>query len=242
MFKIIQITDTHINADPSTRIFGLVNTEATFLDVLEKVKHEKPDLVIATGDLSQDGSIASYQRLKSHLNTLNCDVYAIYGNHDIAKNFDEHLLGGNIKKTPLLKTPFANIIFLNSLFPGRDSGVISDEELERLDTSLDEHDNCIPVIHHHFVPLDSTIDKYILENRDLLLNVLLKHKDKIKFCVTGHVHGFHQVEFEGIKIYSSLSTCIQFAKTKTLMFENKKPGYTVYSFNNDVYQVAERTL
>ena len=68
--KIIQITDTHINADPSTRIFGLVNTEATFLDVLEKVKNEKADLVIATGDLSQDCLIASYERLTSYLNTL----------------------------------------------------------------------------------------------------------------------------------------------------------------------------
>ena len=90
--KIIQITDFHLYKDPKQRLYGLVNTNDTLLDVLAVVKKEKPDLVIASGDLSDDGSKESYQRLQVYLSELNCDVYTIYGNHDHPANFDQYLI------------------------------------------------------------------------------------------------------------------------------------------------------
>jgi 3',5'-cyclic AMP phosphodiesterase CpdA len=54
--KVIQISDIHLAKDPKHRIYGLVNTQDTFIDVLNQVKAEKPDLVIVSGDTSQDGS------------------------------------------------------------------------------------------------------------------------------------------------------------------------------------------
>lgn len=241
--KIIQISDTHICKDTNNRILGLVNPEDTFLDVLQLVKTENPDLVIATGDLSQDGSIESYQRLSNYFKELSCDVYTIYGNHDDPDNFDKWLIGNNVRKVPVLETTIGNFIFLNSYKQGYDSGYIDNAELNHLIDKLTKYDDCIPVIHHHFVPLGTLIDTYIMENNQELLQVLKKYKSNIKFCVTGHVHNSYQSYVEDIPIYSSLSTCIQFAKTKELLFDNKRPGITIYNFYDDNnYEVIEKTI
>ncbi|MFN8769454.1 MAG: metallophosphoesterase family protein [Neisseriaceae bacterium] len=240
--KVIQISDLHFHQDPNHRIFGLVNTNETFLNVLERVIEESPDFVIATGDLSQDGSIESYKRLNNYLKKVPCDIYAIYGNHDLPENFDSTLISHNIKKQKYLHTNFGNFIFLSSYKISSDSGLISDKELLDLEQFLQNYDNCIIVIHHHFIELNSIIDDFILENRNQFLDILLKHKNKIKLCITGHVHNTCDIDFNGIKIHCGLSTCLQFAFTKELLFENKKPGYTVYNFSGDDYEIIEKTV
>lgn len=240
--KIIQISDSHIHQDPTTRLFGLVNTEDTFLDVLKLVKKENPDFVLATGDLSQDGSMESYQRLNNHLNGLNCMVYAIYGNHDNPANFDRWLIGNNVRCCPILETDKANFIFLSSYKAGFDSGYIDDYNLQHLKASLELYDNCIPVIHHHFIPLGTAVDNYILENNLELLELLKSYKSRVKFCITGHVHNSYQSESIGVTSYSSLSTCIQFAKTNEVLFDNKSPGFTIYNLCGDSYEIIEKTI
>jgi 3',5'-cyclic-AMP phosphodiesterase len=239
--KIIQISDTHICKNPRERIFGLVNAEDTFLDVLQLIKQEKPDLILATGDLSHDGSIESYQRLNHYLTSLDCEIYAIYGNHDNPANFDKWLLGNKVKKEPLLKTDIGNFIFLNSLKPGYDSGYVDHTNLQHLITNLEKYNNCIPVIHHHFIHLATLIDDYLLENNTELINILKTYRSKLKFCITGHVHNSYQSHVDGIVVYSSLSTCIQLAKTANLLFENKHPGFILYNFHGDTYDVIEKT-
>lgn len=240
--KIIQISDIHLHKNPKERIFGLVNTDETFQDVLDKVIKEAPDFVIATGDLSQDGSIESYQRLLGYLNRISCDVYTIYGNHDVPHNLDSALIANNVKNKKYLQTMPANFIFLNSFKRGSDSGFISESELQNLEAFLNNSNNCIPVIHHHFTELNYIIDSFILENKEQLLNLLLKYKHKIKFCITGHVHNSFDIDIMGLKIHCGLSTCIQFAQTTPLSFANKKPGYTVYNFIGNTYEILEKTI
>lgn len=242
MMKIAQISDTHLFKNPRDLIFGLVNSEDTFLDVLQSVEEEKPDLVLATGDLSQDGSIASYQRLHSYLKRLKCEVYTIYGNHDNPINFDKWLIGCNVKYIPTLETKIGNFIFLNSRKPGSDSGYIDRLNLQHLIDNLEKYNDCIPVIHHHFIPLMTVMDGSILENNAALIDVLRAYKTKIKFCITGHVHNSYQSYIEQMVVFSGLSTCIQYAKAPTLAFEDKPPGFTIYNFNGDTYEVIEKTI
>ncbi|NEP81399.1 MAG: hypothetical protein F6K17_09110 [Okeania sp. SIO3C4] len=64
---VAQITDTHLFADPTEgKMYGLP-TESSFLKVLEKLKQlqPQPDVLLLTGDLSQDETSESYQRLAS---------------------------------------------------------------------------------------------------------------------------------------------------------------------------------
>lgn len=240
--KIIQISDLHLHKYQTYRAFGLVNTNDTFLDVLEQVITEKPDYVIASGDLSQDGSLESYVRLNSYLAQLSCDVYTILGNHDIPANFNQALIKGNVKHCDTLKTDLVNFIFLNSYKENCDSGIVYDAELQSLELQLSQLNNCVVVIHHHFIKLNSVIDSCMLENSGELMSLLIKYQHKIKFCITGHVHNSFNQEMNGIKVHCGLSTCIQFAQTPKLLFENKKPGYTLYNFSENNYEIIEKTL
>ena len=229
---------------------GLINTNDTLLDVLAAVKEERPDLVIASGDLSDDGSKESYQRLQGYLSELDCGVYTIYGNHDNPANFDQYLIGGNVKKSKIFCGDFVNLLFVNSFKENVHSGYITDDEFLQLEDSLKKYDNCIVVVHHHFVPLkniephiENIMDHYILENGQKLLDVLTHYKSKIKFCVTGHVHNFYQVEIGGVKIYCCPSTCAQFAKNIEHLIEaKKKPSFLIYNFTNDNYDVIEKSI
>lgn len=240
--KIIQISDCHLHQDSQYRIFGLVNTNETFLQVLDSVIAESPDFIIATGDLSQDGSIEAYRKLNTYLAKAPCEVYTIYGNHDLPHNFNSTLINNNVKYEQVLQTKHATFLFLNSFKENFDSGFISDDELNRLERDLNQFDNCIPVIHHHFIELNAIIDKYILENSTALMNILTKYKHKIKFCITGHVHNSYDLNVSGVKVHCGLSTCIQFAQTQELLFVNKAPGYTIYNFKEDGYEITEKTI
>ena len=236
------MTDLHLSKNPEEYIFELVKPEKTFIEVLQLVRLEKPDIVLVTGDLSQDGSIESYQRLNNYFKTIKCFVYTIYGNHDNPENFDNWLICNNTRKEAVLKTPIGNFIFLSSFKPNSDSGYIDDKNIQHLILNFEKYNNCIPVIHHHFIPLNTVIDNFILENNEEFVRILKFYKSKIKFCMTGHVHNSYRSYLEDKIVYSSLSTCIQFAKTKELLFDNKKPGFTVYNFNGADYEVIEKTI
>lgn len=72
--KIVQISDVHL---------GLIVREERLERILEKVKNEKPDLVISTGDLV-DGQIDNLSALAESLKSVKprYGKYAITGNHE----------------------------------------------------------------------------------------------------------------------------------------------------------------
>ena len=59
--KLLHVTDPHLCARPESRMRGL-NTYDTLLAVIEQVRTGKlrPDAVLATGDLVQDGTREGY--------------------------------------------------------------------------------------------------------------------------------------------------------------------------------------
>ena len=56
---LVQLTDCHLFGEAETSMLG-VNTDASLRAVLGQIEadHKRPDLVLATGDLSQDGEVA----------------------------------------------------------------------------------------------------------------------------------------------------------------------------------------
>src|SRR5688572_11683620 len=81
--RVVQVTDTHLGAvahepvggaDPDERLAGLVRRVGG-LD-------PPADLVLLTGDCSNDGSTDSYRRLHEALADLGTPIVAVAGNHD----------------------------------------------------------------------------------------------------------------------------------------------------------------
>ena len=83
VIRIAQITDCHLPADPK-RAYRGIDPYKNLQTLLTKVKSLKPDLILASGDLSEDGSQVSYTALKHLLNSIDVPVLALPGNHDDA--------------------------------------------------------------------------------------------------------------------------------------------------------------
>jgi Icc protein len=68
---IAQVTDIHLFADASKELLGLP-TAKSFHVVLERLQKllPQPDILLLTGDLSQDGKPESYQCLQDALKSL----------------------------------------------------------------------------------------------------------------------------------------------------------------------------
>ena len=83
MIKIIQITDPHLLEDQNDS-FRDVKPFETLKLVIDHIKRSNwgCDMVIATGDLTQDNTKESYIHYIKLLESLNTPIYSIPGNHD----------------------------------------------------------------------------------------------------------------------------------------------------------------
>ncbi len=72
--KIVQLSDIHV---------GSQFREEIFEKVIDEVNALKPDTVVITGDLTNEGLVSEYEKCKDLVSKLNVDkVIAISGNHD----------------------------------------------------------------------------------------------------------------------------------------------------------------
>ena len=119
--RLVQITDCHLVADPVALLRG-VDTGATLAAVIERVRAEAPppDLVLATGDLSQDGSVESYRRLKVLFARLDAPVHCLPGNHDDPATLSAVLPGDGVHVGRGIVRGNWQIVFLDSTVVERD--------------------------------------------------------------------------------------------------------------------------
>ena len=80
---VAQITDLHLFAAIDRQLLDLP-THDSLQAVLERLAklQPKPDILLLTGDLSQDGSHKSYERLQDLLVPFEIPTYWLAGNHD----------------------------------------------------------------------------------------------------------------------------------------------------------------
>ena len=176
--KLAQLTDTHIFADDNELLAG-VNTTDTLLDIINAVKrHEDLDLVLLTGDLANNPSVAVYEKLAGILRQLELPVYCLAGNHDDPELMERLLNRDNISAANFLTGPAWSIILLNTHQPGSDAGCLSTTELSRLDTALarSRGRHVLVCLHHHPVTIGSPwMDSMALENSAALFKALDRH-------------------------------------------------------------------
>src|SRR5690554_8188890 len=81
--RVLQLTDPHLMANADGALLG-VNTRDSLDAVIAEVlkTHGQPDLILATGDLAQDGSEEAYRVLGDRLQTFSGDSAWLAGNHD----------------------------------------------------------------------------------------------------------------------------------------------------------------
>lgn len=186
---IAQVTDCHLPADPQQSYRG-INPYLNLRTLLKSVKARKPDLLLATGDLSEDGSKRSYQALQARFRPLGVPVLALPGNHDDAGILAETFPGSPVDGIGVSEHGSWKIIRLNSCLPGKPEGRLSEKTLTELAGFLDNHGQSplLIALHHQPVEVGSPwIDKYRLLEPHRLLGLIDRYSN-VKAVVWGHIH------------------------------------------------------
>ena len=235
--KIVQITDSHIFAEPKGCLLGL-NTRESFEAVCERVKKEewKADLLLATGDLAQDASPEAYKYLADYLEKLAIPSYWIAGNHDDTQTMNETLNNSVVSPCKQIVTEHWQIILLDSSVPEMVHGALSQHELLFLESCLSQHPNknSLVVLHHHPVDINCAWLKNIgLKNTKEFHKVIAKF-DNVKGVLWGHIHQEYDQNHDGIPYLATPSSCVQFTpESSDFSADTKAPGYRYLNLFSD---------
>ncbi|ROR35013.1 YpsA SLOG family protein [Inmirania thermothiophila] len=225
--KILQLTDTHLFADPAARLKG-VDPRARLRAVVTHACawHPEPALVLATGDLVHDETEAGYRLLRRELDRLGAPLRALPGNHDhpgrLARVFGAGAgapwAGGRWRVLPL-----------DGRVAGRDGGRWHRREarrLERLLAGWPARVHLLVATHHQPLPVGSPwIDAMGLAGgRNLLGRLALDGRARALVC--GHVHQPFEARLAGIRILATPAVSVQFRpRTRDPRPEPGLPGY-----------------
>ncbi|MFO7646940.1 phosphodiesterase [Halomonas sp. 3H] len=234
MSRLVQISDCHLHADPDARAragFPLRQLEA----VVEAVNRERPDMVLVTGDISNDETAASYQLAVGTLGRLAAPWFWLAGNHD-----DPALMAESRELLDELDLDAWRILMLDTRVSGQPHGALGPEGLASLAERLEEDDRpTLLVMHHPPLSVGSAwIDALGLEDREAFWQTLAAF-GQVRAILCGHVHqafASHQrLEAGEVAVYACPSTTDQFlpgAETFAID-EASRPGYRVIDLRDD---------
>ncbi len=227
---VVQITDTHLYADPERKIKNRLQTAKSLQAVLTEIKKldPQPDLLLLTGDLSQDETPESYHYLQEKVAELKIPTYWLPGNHDQVNLMTEILQQPPLFAEKVIEKQAWKLILLNSVIPGDVRGEISEQTLAELEQELSKSpDQFIGIaLHHPPVAIGSTwMDAVGLQNPENLLKLIQKYP-QIKLVLFGHIHQEFAQVIQGVTYLGTPSTGLQFAfGTPDFAIDNQLPGF-----------------
>lgn len=228
--RVLQLTDTHLCREVGGKLLGM-DTDHSLQAVIDLALRERPgvDLLLGTGDLSDNGCPEAYTRLEGYFGQLACPYYWLPGNHDSRPDMEAAASDPN-RLCAEVRTPHWQIVLLNSQIPGEVGGRLGPSELARLDDALAaaarEGLASLVCLHHQPVAVGSDwIDEQMIEDADDFWRIIDRH-DSVKAVLWGHVHQECDRMRKGVRLLASPSTCVQFAPgNATFRADNQPPGY-----------------
>jgi Icc protein len=227
--RLLHITDTHLHASPESRMRG-VCTDATLRAVIAAALRngDRPDAILATGDLVQDETRTGYERLREILQATGVPVFCLPGNHD-----EPEIMRAVLGTPPFQVGGEARLhnwclVLLDSHRPGDDGGRLAPAELERLNQVLARAaaSHYLVCLHHQALPMGSRwLDGVGLRNADDLLEIVDSDR-RVRGVVWGHVHQASDRRRHGVRYISSPATCMQFLpNSDDFAVDDRPPGY-----------------
>jgi len=202
---IAQITDLHYRVD-GVRLFGAVDTHAATEAAIAHLLalSPRPDAVIVSGDLVNDGEDEDYAALAALLRGVPMPVYCVPGNHDRRDMVRRHFgFTGVLPETGPLSFAVdsrpVRIIGLDTLDEGRHGGRLGVDQLFWLDESLSAEPDRPTLVFLHHPPFRTGIgfmDAIMLEDADSFAAVIARHR-QVEAVTCGHVHRTVVTRFDG---------------------------------------------
>ncbi|GAB6102044.1 metallophosphoesterase [Thermococcus atlanticus] len=191
MIRIAHISDTHITPDAAFKAYA-------FDLIVNEINRSDFDLVIHTGDVTNQGLREEYEHASYLLKKIQKPLIVIPGNHD-ARNVGYRLfekfigpLNGVYENGDLV------IIWLDSTIPDLSDGRVGGYKFKWLKAKLEEYSHKrlkIVAIHHHLLPLpDTGRERNVLFNAGDVLDLLLRHEVNLYTCGHKHVPNVYKAE------------------------------------------------
>jgi 3',5'-cyclic-AMP phosphodiesterase len=205
--QIAQITDLHLLPEKGAELYG-VDTGAALEKVIEVIINleVKPDLIVATGDLAEDASAQTYQRLQGIISTVDTPVYVLPGNHDDVNEMQKYLVNEQIKFESQLEFGDWLFAFVNTKVVGESHGFISQTEMSVLEGNITKANGQPMLIALHHTPTDVCPSKGCQLHNAQALKAIIERHPNVKAVLAGHTHTPEEEVLGECTIYTTPST------------------------------------
>lgn len=156
-----------------------------------------PDCIIATGDLTEGGTLAEYARLREILDDhTGIPIYLLPGNHDRREQLrsvfsdQEYLRDCAHGVLFTIEGESLRIVALDSSEEVRSSGSVSEARLEWLRRRLQERRDTATILALHHPPFPTGIapfDRQAFQGREEIGRIIRMHV-QVQRIICGHVH------------------------------------------------------
>lgn len=210
---LVQLSDLHIGAnengvDPMPHLVAVVQAVRSLPN--------RPDAVLVSGDLTDDGVEAGYQKARELLERLEVPLHVLPGNHDdrgrLRAAFD---LPGEGDEPVHYSADVGELrlVVFDSNVPGQDPGRYDPDQLRWLDAELGAESERPTLLALHHPPLATGIEEWDGINlepgqRPLLAEVVTRHP-QLRAIVGGHLHRIAASSLAGVPVLAAPSTYLQ---------------------------------
>ena len=179
--QIVQLSDIHI---------GSLFVQGVFDAVVEEVNKIKPDAIIFTGDLTDEGLLFQFEKARNELKRFACpNIIVVAGNHDY-RHTGYLLFKKFFPSKQVYEFDEAIVVTLGTARPDRDEGEVGYRQNLWMEKTLTKYPDTKPRIiamHHHLIGIpDTGTDKIIILDAGDTLRTCLHSGVDLVLC--GHKH------------------------------------------------------
>ncbi len=197
--KIVQLSDIHV---------GSQFQEEVFEKVIDEVNSLKPDTVIITGDLTNEGLVSEYEKCRDLISKLDVEkIISVSGNHDYRNTgylvFKKYFPFQTINEL----SDDAVLVTLGTARPDRNEGEVGYRQTLWLERIMKKYEDktTILAMHHHLIGIPDTGSERvtILDAGDVLRTILDTNVDLV---LCGHKHRPWIWNFNNLSIVNAGTT------------------------------------
>lgn len=179
MVGVVQLSDTHLvrdEPDPG----DATSPDACVRRTVAALGDRRPDLVLLTGDLTNDGSVEACRRLRALVEPLGARILATPGNHDLPGPVTD-VFG----RADTMELGAWRIVMVDTTIAGHDDGQV---DAETFGSRLDAVDSRPTLVALHHPPVSpSTHGMFRLAGATELLEACAA-RPHVRYIVSGHLH------------------------------------------------------
>jgi Icc protein len=197
---------------------------------IEEINKLSPDVVLVTGDLTENGLISEFKTAAKELRKLRVKkIIYVSGNHDY-RSTGYLLFKEFFPFSQVTEIDEAVMIVLSSARPDRDDGEVGHRQNLWLENTLEKYKDKVKIValHHHIIPVpDTGADQITIVDAGDVLRSLVKSKADLILC--GHRHRPWRWRIEDMLVIHAGSTSCE-----------KLRGFFCNSYN--VIKIKERKI